>query len=140
LQAELPARSEFETLTATIRLGDGEALLAPLRAELAYVALRGEGKLDLATTNFRADFRAQLDSGLAEVDPACRVNERITAIQWPVVCKGELGGEPGDWCRVDSREILQALAKGEVERKVKQEGGKLLQKLLQRSQPKEETP
>lgn len=138
LQAELPARSEFETLTATIKLAEGEALLAPLRAELAHVALRGDGRLDLATTEFRADFRAQLGSGLAEVDPACRVNERITSIAWPVVCKGELGGEPGDWCRVDSREILQALAKGELERKVKKEGGKLLQKLLDRTQPKEE--
>ncbi|HEY7776425.1 MAG TPA: AsmA family protein [Kineobactrum sp.] len=138
LQAELPSRSEFETLTATIRLGEGEALLAPLRAELAHIALRGEGRLDLATTDFQADFRAQLGSGLAEVDPACRVNERITSIEWPVVCKGELGGEPGDWCRVDSREILQALAKGELERKVKKEGGKLLQRLLERTQPKEE--
>jgi uncharacterized protein involved in outer membrane biogenesis len=135
LQTELPTRSEFDTLTASITLGQGQALLAPLRAELAHLSLLGEGRFDLASTEFSAELKARLSPGLASVDPACRVNERLTAIAWPVNCSGSPDTAPAGWCKVDSREIIRELASSELQRKASKEGGKLLQRLLQRDQP-----
>ncbi|QIB65338.1 AsmA family protein [Kineobactrum salinum] len=135
LQTELPTRSEFESLTASITLGQGQALLAPLRAELAHLSLLGEGNFDLASAEFNARLEAQLSPDLASLDPACRVNERLTAIAWPVNCSGSPDTAPAGWCKVDSREIIRELASSELQRKAREEGGKLLQRLLQRDQP-----
>lgn len=143
LQADLATRSEIETLTATIKLGQGQALLAPLRAELAHLSLLGEGRFDLASAEFSADLKARLGPDLASVDPACRVNERLAAIAWPVSCSGSPDSAPASWCRVDSGEIIRELTGNELQRKARQEGGKLLQRLLQRDQStatEEETP
>ena len=139
LQNELPARSSFTNASARIQLAAGEARLDPLLADLAHVGLRGDGKLDLLSNDFTASFRARLAPTLAEVDPACRVNPRLAAIDWPVNCRGQLGGEPGDWCKVDSEAIVADLARRELENMAREEGGRFLQRLLQRNKPEEES-
>jgi hypothetical protein len=60
------------------------------------------------------------------------VSKRLTAIDWPVDCKGNANGEPGKWCSVDTREIIEDLGKNEAQRKIKKEAGKLLDKLFNR--------
>ncbi len=45
-------------------------------------------------------------------------------------CEGNLSGEPGDWCGVDTGDILEQLAKQEAKRQVQKEAGKLLDKLF----------
>lgn len=137
LAAELSRDSAFEALTADLQLAEGKARLAPLRAELKYIALAGTGEVDLSSLAFDADFAARLDPGLAELDPACRVNERYTAIDWPLECKGQLDGDPGEWCSVDSGEIIEDLTRNEVERKVQEKAGKLFDKLLDRDKDKD---
>lgn len=139
LQAELPARSSFDSVSARIQLGEGEARLDPLRADLTHIALRGDGRLDLLSNDFVATFRARLAPTLEEVDPACRVNQRLAAIDWPVNCRGQLGGEPGEWCRVDSEAIVADLARREIENMAREEGGRFLQRLLQRDKSEEGT-
>ncbi len=138
LSAEFPAESAFEALSLSIMMGEGKARLQPLKAKLANVRLLGKGALDISSMDFNTTFTATLSPGLAKVDPACRVNERITAIDWPVVCKGKVTGEPADWCAVDSGEIIQDLAEGElkraaqkeIEEKYGEEAGQVLKKLL----------
>ncbi|MBN7796515.1 AsmA family protein [Parahaliea mediterranea] len=137
LSADLPEDSAFEALTVDIQVEQGVARLAPLRAELPHVALTGTGDIDLETQGFEAVFKARLDQGLSEMDPACRVNERFTAIDWPVNCAGSLGGDPGQWCKVDSGEIVEELTKNEVQRKVQKEAGRLFDKLLNKDKGKE---
>jgi len=128
----LPEDSAFEAFTVDVQLGEGKARLAPLHAELANLQLNGKGTAQLESLDFRADFNARLEPGLAELDPACRINERFTAIDWPVECKGNLNGDPGEWCGVDSGEIVEELTKNEVQRKVGKEAGRLLDKLLKK--------
>ncbi len=62
-----------------------------------------------------------MSPGLAKLDPACRVNERITDIAWPVNCRGNVNGEPEDWCGVDTQEIIEDLATNELKRKAAEE-------------------
>ncbi len=130
LSAEFPASSRFETLSARLDLRDGKLRLSPLDVKLPYVSLSGEGRLYLLEENFRARFAARLSPELSRLDPACRVNERLTAIDWPVECKGQLTGDPGSWCAVDSEEILSDLATDELQRKLKKEAGRWLDKII----------
>lgn len=139
LQNDLPARSSFTNASARILLTAGEARLDPLLADLAHIGLRGDGTLDLLSNDFVASFRARLAPTLAEVDPACRVNQRLAAIDWPVNCRGQLGGEPSEWCKVDSEAIIADLARRELENMAREEGGRFLQRLLQRNKPEEES-
>lgn len=71
-----------------------------------------------------------MSPALAELDPACRVNKRLTDIEWPVKCKGSLADEPAKWCGVDVEEIVADMARNEVQRKVKKEASRLFDKLL----------
>lgn len=121
LAAEFPASSAFEALSVTLNLGKGKARLQPLKAKLPDIRLLGKGAIDIASLEFDTTFTARLSPGLGKIDPACRVNERITAIEWPVNCKGNATGEPGDWCSVDSQEILEDLAGNEIKRKAQKE-------------------
>lgn len=128
LSAEFPASSTFDTLGARIKLEDGKAKLTPLKASLPGITLTGEGRVLLLEGTFRGRFAARLSRELEQLDPACTINERYTSIDWPLECKGELAGDPGDWCSVDSEQILADLAKSEVRRRIEKEAGKLFDK------------
>ncbi len=93
LSATFPTETAFETLSVDVKLANGKANLQPLRADLGNVRLNGTGALDIASKDFDATFKARVSPGLEKLDPACRVNERITDIAWPVECKGNVGGE-----------------------------------------------
>ncbi len=132
LTEALPEITTFQNLSVKLHMDQGKLQMKPLRAELAYAKLSGEGALNLLQQNFHVVFKARLSDDMGELDPACRVNSSLTAIAWPVNCKGALDGEPVDWCGVDSKKILKDLATNEVQRQIEKEGGKLLDKLFNR--------
>lgn len=130
LSTKFPRSTRFETLSADIELADGKARLNPLRAELPEVSLKGTGVFELLSQDFKATFKAQLSPGLEDLDRACRVSKRLTAIDWPVRCKGNTASDPAKWCAVDTEEIIADLAKHEATRTIQKEAGKLLDKLF----------
>jgi uncharacterized protein involved in outer membrane biogenesis len=130
LTATFPTSTAFQTLGADIQLAEGKARLKPLRANLAHIALTGKGNLDLLSKDFKTTFKARLSPELETVDRACRVSKRLTAIDWPVNCKGNANGDPASWCKVDTAEIIEDLGKNEATRKIQKEAGKLLDKLF----------
>jgi len=132
LTASFPASTAFTNLDADIRVADGRAQLDPLRADLPQVALTGRGNFDLLSKDFKATFKARLSPQLETLDRACRVSKRLTAIDWPVDCKGNASGEPAEWCQVDTQEIVEDLGENEVRRKLEKKAGKLLDKLFNR--------
>ena len=109
---------------------DGSAVLDPLNIDANAVRLGGEGRLDLLSQDFKATFAAKITPALAELDPACQVNERYVDIAWPVSCKGNLESDPEQWCGVDTQAIIEELAKNEAKRKIEKEAGRLLDKLF----------
>lgn len=130
LSANFPASTSFQTLSADVQLANGKANLSPLRAELPQIALKGSGAFDLLSQDFKATVKASLSPELEQLDRACRVSKRLTAIDWPVNCKGNVSTDPAKWCSVDTEEILADLAKNEGKRKLEKEAGKLLKKLF----------
>ena len=121
LAADFPTSSAFEELSVKINLGKGKARLQPLKATFPDIRLSGKGTMDIVSMDFDTTFAAKLSPGLAKLDPACRVNESITAIEWPVNCVGNVTGEPGEWCSVDTAEIIEDLAGNEIKRKAQKE-------------------
>ncbi|MEH6568633.1 MAG: AsmA family protein [Halioglobus sp.] len=130
LSKKLPEVSRFETLSMKMNMGKGELRLKPLRAELAHVKLQGVGSMDILAQDFSATFTASLSPTLKKLDPACRVNERLSGIDWPVTCEGNIAGDPGEWCGVQSQKIIQDMATKEVQRTVEKEAGRYLEKLF----------
>ena len=130
LTATFPTSTSFTSLGANIQLADGLAKLQPLKAELAHITLKGNGDYNLLSSDFDVTFKASLSPELETVDRACRVSKRLTAIDWPVDCKGNANGEPSGWCKVDTQEILEDMTKNEAQRQIKKNAGKLLDKLF----------
>lgn len=130
LTAAFPADTRFQTLRADIQLLEGVARLQPLRAELPNIQLQGTGTYALTSGDFDTTFEARLSPGLEDLDRACRVSKRLTAIAWPVDCKGNVAGEPGKWCSVDTAEIIQDLTVNEAQKKIQKKAGKLMEKLF----------
>jgi uncharacterized protein involved in outer membrane biogenesis len=138
LTASFAPSTAFTSLGATVQVADGKAQLRPLRAELPHVKLTGTGNIDLLAQDFDATFKARLSPELEELDRACRVSKRLTAIDWPVNCRGALAADPASWCKVDSEKIIQDLAVNEGRRKLEKEAGKLLNKLFDKNRKKQE--
>ena len=132
LTANFPANTRFETLFASIQVANGKVILNPLRAELPGITLIGNGDYDLVNQSFVATFKGRLSEKLEQLDHACRVSKRLTAIDWPVNCAGNVGTEPASWCRVDTAKIMQDLAVNEGLDKLKKKAGKLFDKLFNR--------
>jgi AsmA protein len=130
LTATFPADTRFTTLAADIQLAAGQATLDPLQAKVPGVSLSGTGSFDLLKKNFDATFKARLSAELEQLDHACRVSNRLTAIDVPVHCAGTVGTEPGTWCRVDATKIAQDLTINEVKEKLEKKAGKLFNKLF----------
>ena len=130
LTATFPADTSFKTLGADLQLSDGKLQISPLSAELAQVKLSGSGNLDLLSQDFKTTFKARLTPELEQLDRACRVSKRLTAIDWPVTCKGNTSEDPAKWCGVDTEDIIQDLTKNEAKRTVEKEARKLLNKFF----------
>ena len=132
LTANFPANTRFETLFANIQVANGKATLNPLRAELPGIALIGSGNYDLVKQNFVAAFKGRLSEKLEQLDHACRVSKRLTAIDWPVNCASSVGTEPASWCRVDTAKIVQDLTINEGLDALEKKASKLFNKLFNR--------
>lgn len=132
LTATFPKRTDVKSLDARIQLADGKATLESMQAALAHVGLRGSGSVELLSQEFDMTLKASLSKSLEELDEACSVSNKLTSIDWPVRCKGNLAGEPAKWCGVDSSRIIKDLATQEATKKVQKKANKFLKKLLQK--------
>jgi len=130
LTATFPADTRFTTLAADIQVAAGKAAFDPLRAGLPQVTLNGNGNYDLLQKNFDATLQARLLPELEQLDHACRVSKRLTAIDLPVHCAGTVGTAPATWCSVDAEKIVQDLGVNEVREKLEKKAGKLFDKLF----------
>lgn len=130
LRNTMPATTEVSALAMTIEFEAGEAVLKDTTIATDGVSLTGNGRANLSNNNFRARFDAKLDNRLQALDNACRVNDRYTALDWPILCEGNLTEDPAKSCAIDSKAIAQQLLKNEAESTLKKEAGKLLNKLF----------
>ncbi len=130
LKNDMPSTTAVSAMAMTIEFDTGDAVLKDTTLATDGVSLTGNGRANLSNNNFRARFDAKLDNRLQTLDNACRVNSRYTAIDWPILCEGNLAEDPAKSCSIDSKAIAQQLLKNEAESTLKKEAGKLLNKLF----------
>ena len=130
LTATFPANTHFESLFADVQIANGSAILNPFRAQLNGIALTGRGNYDLVKQDFVATFKGRLSETLKQLDDACRVSKRLTAIDWPVSCAGSLSTKPSSWCHMDTAQLLQDPTVNEGLDKLEKKAGKLFKKLF----------
>ncbi len=130
LTAAFDADTRFTNLAADIQVADGKAAFNPLHANLAQVALSGDGNYDLLQKKFEATLKARLSPELEQLDHACRVSKRLSAIDLPVHCAGSITAEPSTWCSVDAAQILQDMTVNEGLEKLEKKASKFLDKLF----------
>ncbi len=138
LTADFAPETPVSSLSISAHFNDGVATMQPLDIASPGVALGGRGTLDLDTLTLQARLKGQLQPALSELDPACTVEERFTAIDWPLVCTGTLG-EGAPRCRIDGEDVAKQLLRYEAQSALERKAGKLgrdagnlLNNLLQR--------
>lgn len=116
---EWPAGTPFEQATASIEITDGIASTDDLVLSIPGISVGGNGELDLGSEAF--DLRVAA-SFREDVDPACAVNPRLVGVKFPLRCKGQLGGDSSEWCRLDSDAVQAALGQA-LQREIKRRFG-----------------
>lgn len=125
LTNDMPPTTKLSALTARIRFDDGQAKLAPLDMGTTGIAINGEGAASLATLDFAATLKAQVNEELTALDEGCKVDERYAGLDLPVDCAGNLSDQTGNLCRVNVEGIAQQLLEREARSKLEKEADKL---------------
>ncbi len=128
LTQSFPETTEVSTLDMKVVFADGQARLAPLSLGTPGVAISGVGTASLASLDFAATLKAQINEELEAIDPACRIDDRYTGLDLPVNCAGNLADEAGNLCRVDIEAIATQLLEREARSKFEKEAEKLGEK------------
>ena len=128
LTQPMPPTTEVADMAMTVRFDDGQAKLTILDLSTPGVAIQGTGAASLATLDFAATLEASVGEELEQLDPACRVDERYTALRLPVNCAGNLTDQTGNLCRVDIEDIARQLLENEARSKLEKEADKLGEK------------
>ena len=132
LTQPMPPTTEVAEMTLQVQFDDGQAKLAQLDLATPGVAIQGKGAASLSTLDFAATLEASVSEELEQLDPACRVDERYTALRLPVNCAGNLTDETGNLCRVDIEDIALQLLENEARSELEEKAGSALRKLFGR--------
>lgn len=125
LTQAMPSTTPLTALDVVIDFGDGAAKIDTLAMAMTGVTIAGAGSVALDNFDFRTALMAKLNNDLAEIDPNCRIDERYASIDWPVVCKGNLNGEPKQWCAINTDSILQQIIESEAKSQLRKQSDKL---------------
>lgn len=133
---EWPQGTPFEQASAGIVIEEGIASTQDLVLDIPGISIDGIGELDLGSEVF--DLRVGA-SFREDVDPACKVNPRLIGVTFPMRCKGQLGEDSSEWCRVD-REALQSTLGQVLQQEIQRRfGGKAEEELDRAAEKVDET-
>ncbi|RNF48778.1 AsmA family protein [Marinomonas hwangdonensis] len=119
----------FETLRFPAYIVDGDISTPGLKISSAGVQVTGNGVISLP--NASLDYQANVAIAGSGIDQACRVNEKITQLAFPIVCKGQFSDDPAGLCRPDIKgfgKLFADLAKAELTVKLEEEKARLQEK------------
>lgn len=125
-QANFGENTPFESLSFPAHIVNGQVATPGLNIRSAGISVTGEGVISLPdqSLNYQADV-ALLGS---ELDKVCRVNDKVTKLAFPILCKGKFSDDPASLCRPDLKgfiRIFKTLAKQELDVKLAAEKEKL---------------
>ena len=130
LTEAMPTTTPLTRLALGIDFDDGKAEFDDLDLTSPGLTMSGDGAVALDSLDFALVLDTRIDKQLEALDPNCRVVDRYAAIDWPIACRGNLNGEPADWCRIDVNRIAEQLLKNEAKSQLEKKAGQFLKKLL----------
>jgi len=119
----------FETMRFPARIVDGQVSTPGLKISSAGVQVTGNGVVSLPNSSL--DYQANVAIAGSTLDQACQVNEKVTQLAFPIVCKGQFSDDPAGLCRPDIKgfgQLFADLAKAELAEKAAEEKARLKEK------------
>lgn len=77
-------------LRSSFRIENGLMRSSDVQARLPGILLHGEGATDLRTLGVDYRLRVRVAEGWQMPDPACQLDARVSAMLWPLRCRGPL--------------------------------------------------
>ncbi|UTW00143.1 AsmA family protein [Marinomonas rhizomae] len=119
----------FETMRFPAYIINGQVSTPGLEISSAGIQVTGDGVVSLPGSSL--DYQANVALSGSSLDKACRVNEKIVQLAFPIVCKGKFSDDPAGLCRPDIKgfgALFSDLAKAELNRKLQKEKVRLKEK------------
>lgn len=137
--AEFGSDTPFETMRFPAYIVNGEVSTPGLQIRSAGVQVTGDGVVSLP--NASLDYQVNVGLGGSDLDNACRVNEKVAKLAFPIVCKGQFSDDPAGLCGPDLKGfglLFADLAKEELKVKAEAEKERLKAKLDEKREAEEE--
>lgn len=128
LTQTMPTTTKIAALSAELTFGKQQARVSTLELATPGIVMSGSGAASLRDLTFQLGINAAINEELEALDEACRVEERYMAIDWPVKCVGNLGGDATKWCAIDRESIVKQLLANEAKSKLQKQADKLGEK------------
>ncbi|KZN15116.1 AsmA family protein [Marinomonas sp. TW1] len=123
----------FETMRFPAHIVDGQISTPGLTISSAGIQVTGDGTIALPTQSL--NYQVNVGITGSQLDDACQVNETVSQLTFPVVCKGAFSDDPAGLCRPDLAgfgKLFANLAKQEAAQKLAEEKAKLKAQLKQK--------
>ncbi|MAA66654.1 MAG: AsmA family protein [Alteromonadaceae bacterium] len=118
----------FNDMHGTLKIDGNTINNTDLTAALAGMELKGDGTVDLKSSNLDYEIGLRVVGELHR-DKACRVTEYVEGVVIPVECRGDISGEPAKLCSFDGsrfRDTLKGMASNAAKQKAKDEANKAI--------------
>ena len=116
----------FETMRFPAHIVNGRVSTPGLKISSAGIQVTGDGVVSLPDSSL--NYQANVSVAGSALDKACRVNEKLTRLAFPIVCKGQFSDDPAGLCRPDLKgfaSLFANIAKEELKLKLDEEKAEL---------------
>jgi len=113
----------IRSLDAVYNLDGYRTDITDLELAIPGLMVTGVASIDRNTQDFDAKLQAVIGEGFGEQIPNCKIDKRLSAIEWPVRCRGNLiEDNPRTWCSVELETLLRRGLESELKRRLNDGG------------------
>lgn len=113
----------IRSLDAIYNLDGYRTDITDLELAIPGLIVTGVASIDRSNQDFDAKLKAVIGEGFGEQIPRCNIDKRLSAIEWPVRCRGNLvEDDPRTWCSVELESLLRRGLESELRRRLNDGG------------------
>ena len=113
----------IRSLDAVYNLDGYRTDITDLELAIPGLIVTGVASIDRTNQDFDAKLKAVIGEGFGEQIPNCSIDKRLSAIEWPVRCRGNLvEDDPRTWCSVELETLLRRGLESELRRRLNDGG------------------
>ena len=113
----------IRSLDAIYNLDGYRTDITDLELAIPGLIITGVASIDRTGQDFDAKLKAVIGEGFGEQIPNCKIDKRLSAIEWPVRCRGNLvEDDPRTWCSVELETLLRRGLESELRRRLNDGG------------------